>query len=131
MQPRRPPQTQRARRLRHDATEAEQRLWYHLRSRQVAGAKFRRQQPIGPYYADFCSVELKLVIEVDGGQHMERRRQDEARTASLKRSGYRVLRFWNTDVLENLSAVLDCIETTVVEQRSSARGEKRTLDPLT
>ena len=131
MQPRRPPQTQRARKLRLDATEAEQRLWYHLRSRQLAGATFRRQQPIGPYYADFCSVELKLVIEVDGGQHMEPCEQDDVRTAFLKRSGYRVLRFWNTDILGNLGGVLGCIETAVAEQRSSTRGEKRAGDPLT
>jgi len=111
------PQTRRARSLRHEATEAEQRLWHRLRSRQLVGAKFRRQQPVGPYFADFCSVEVMLIVEVDGGQHTEHRDQDAARTAFLQRCGYRVLRFWNTEVLENPDGVLGRIERIVTERR--------------
>ncbi len=121
----------RARQLRREQTDAERRLWRHLRGRAVAQAKFRRQEPIGKYYADFCSVEMKLIIEVDGGQHADSREEDEVRTQFLKRSGYRVLRLWNNDVLANLDGVLGCIAATVAEQRTKMRGEKTSLNPLT
>ncbi|MCK6554739.1 endonuclease domain-containing protein [Candidatus Binatia bacterium] len=98
--------TRRARRLRRRATDAEGRLWYHVRARQVDGAKFRRQEPLGPYMVDFCCVESRLVVEVDGGQHFEQREYDEERSRFLELSGYRVLRFWNNEVMENIEGVL-------------------------
>jgi primosomal protein N' (replication factor Y) len=101
------PPTRRARRLRTHSTDAERRLWRHLRNRQVAGAKFRRQHPFPPYVVDFCCVERRLVVEVDGGQHEENR--DRARTEFLQSKGFRVLRFWNNDVLTNTEGVLESI----------------------
>ncbi|NWL75975.1 hypothetical protein DM872_03820 [Pseudomonas taiwanensis] len=97
-----------ARQLRVGQTDAEQRLWRHLRNRQLSGLKFRRQQPLGPYFADFYCHDCKLVIEVDGGQHLESA-VDAIRDAWLKASGYRVLRFWNHDVLQQTDAVFEAI----------------------
>jgi adenine-specific DNA-methyltransferase len=96
-------------------TDAEQLLWRQLRDRQFAGIKFRRQEPIGPYFADFCCVERKLIIEVDGGQHDDAAQieYDRRRTAELKRRGYRVLRFWNNEVLGELTGVLEVIEEII------------------
>ncbi|MDX7875860.1 endonuclease domain-containing protein [Aeromonas veronii] len=100
-----------AKRLRRDATLAEQKLWQQLRNRRLAGVKFRRQMPIGPYVVDFISLEQGLVIEVDGSQHDEQaaRKHDETRTAYLNQQGFRVIRVWNNDVLSRLNAVLDFI----------------------
>ncbi len=98
----------RARRLRLDATDAEKRLWYRLRARQIDGAKFVRQDPIGPYVVDFSCRERKLVVEVDGGQHATDKR-DALRDSWLIDRGYRVLRFWNNDVLANTEGVLESI----------------------
>jgi very-short-patch-repair endonuclease len=78
--------------------------------RQLAGAKFRRQHPIGRFIADFCCIEARLVIEIDGGQHGERSREDEQRSGYLAAQGYRVIRFWNNDVLQQLDGVLQQIE---------------------
>ena len=103
------PRTLLARRQRRQATDAENKLWLHLRSRQLDGVKFRRQQPVGDFIVDFCALDVKLVVELDGGQHAERLVQDAERSAFLERSGYRVLRFWNNQVLENLDAVLERI----------------------
>lgn len=97
-----------ARRLRRDMTDAECLMWHHLRNRAFTGCKFRRQHPIGPYVADFACVEHRLVVELDGGQHVASAR-DAARDAWLERRGYQVLRFWNNDVFEALDAVLDSI----------------------
>jgi very-short-patch-repair endonuclease len=98
-----------ARQLRRDQTDAEQRLWAKLRDRQLGGAKFRRQHPIGPFVADFCCPQRKLVVELDGGQHAEGVAADQKRSRFLKAQGYRVLRFWNHDVLGNTEAVLERI----------------------
>lgn len=98
-----------ARDLRRDMTDAERLLWRHLRRRQVEGLKFRRQHPIGCFIVDFVCIEAALVIEVDGGQHGERQEQDAARTIWLNRQGYRVLRFWNNDVLDDIDAVRQAI----------------------
>ena len=95
----------RARELRKNATEAEKRMWHALREK-IPGVKFRRQVPIGAYYADFLCFSAKLVIEVDGGQHGEAQDYDARRTAFLKAQGYRVIRFWNNDVLENTDGVI-------------------------
>ncbi|MXY79836.1 MAG: endonuclease domain-containing protein [Chloroflexi bacterium] len=101
--------TSRARQLRRDATDAEQRLWSVLRDRQLAGDKFRRQTPIGPYIADFLCMQRRLVIELDGGQHQQRADSDRERTRFLESRGYRVLRFWNNDVFDDLESVVDAI----------------------
>ena len=100
-----------AKRLRRDATLAEQKLWQQLRNRRLAGVKFRRQMPIGPYVVDFISLEQGLVIEVDGSQHGTQANQihDKARTAYLNQQGFRVIRVWNNDVLGRLNSALDFI----------------------
>lgn len=90
----------RARRLRNNMTDAEQALWKSLRMRQMAGAKFRRQQPIGPYIVDFVSFGSRLVVEADGGQRTRQADSDAKRTAWLEGQGFRVLRFWDHEVLQ-------------------------------
>ena len=101
-----------ARGLRKRQTDAERALWNKLRSKQIEGVKFRRQQPIGPYIVDFVSLERKLIIEIDGGQHNERkvREKDQEREEWLKEKGYQILRFWNNDVLTNIEGVLERIK---------------------
>ena len=98
----------RASALRRAETDAERSLWQHVRNRKLSGAKFRRQQPIGPYIVDFFCPEAKLIIELDGSHH-DRDRQsemDRCRTRFLVEVGYRILRFWNSDVQQNLAGVL-------------------------
>ena len=104
---------QRERRLRRDQTDAERLLWQHLRDRRLLGWKFRRQHRIGPYFADFACVEAMLVVELDGSQHLTQQRHDEVRTRFLQAQGYRVLRFWNDDVLRETDAVLTAITTAL------------------
>ena len=101
--------TARARQLRKSLTDAERVLWNILRNRQVLGYRFRRQAPIGPYIVDFVCFESRLVIEVDGGQHVEQANYDADRTGWLEGAGYRVIRFWNSQVLEETEAVRDAI----------------------
>jgi adenine-specific DNA-methyltransferase len=103
------------RKLRREQTDAEKALWAKLKSRQMEGVKFRRQHPLGPYIVDFISLERKIILEVDGGQHNEReaRRRDEERVAWLKERGYRVLRFWNDEVLTNMNGVLEKIKEAI------------------
>ena len=84
-------------------------MWAALRNRGLDGCKFRRQFPIGPYVADFACLSHRLVVELDGGQHADAIGQDEARTGFLVEGGYRVLRFWNNDVLMQRGAVLQAI----------------------
>ena len=103
-----PVSTSRARRLRSNATSAELRLWNRLRGRAIDGYKFIRQQPIGPYVVDFVCRERRLVVEVDGGQHADNVR-DRARDEWLRGYNYRVLRFWNNDVMNNMDGVLEVI----------------------
>ncbi len=95
----------RARKLRHEMTEAEARLWKHLRAHRLGGWPFRRQHPIPPYIVDFASPEVRVVVEVDGGQHAGSE-PDVERDASLSAQGWTVLRFWNNDVLANTEGVL-------------------------
>jgi very-short-patch-repair endonuclease len=102
--------------LRRDATEAEKKLWQHLRQPPFKAHHFRRQATIGTYFADFASHQAKIVIEVDGGQHADSV-SDEARTSYLNANGYRVLRFWNNDVLQNMSGVLLTIDTVLNADR--------------
>jgi len=109
----------RARELRRQMTDAEALLWHHLRNRQLSGSKFRRQHPIGQYYADFACPEKKLVIEVDGGQHATNEDADKRRSESLAASGYRVLRFWNHDVLTDVETILEKILCSLCEEAPS------------
>ncbi|HLC25197.1 MAG TPA: DUF559 domain-containing protein [bacterium] len=99
----------RARRLRRDETEAERKLWGRLRARQMEDAKFRRQHLVGCFITDFCCPEHGLVIELDGGQHAMQEKSDRARSALLAKQGYRVLRFWDHEVMENIEVVLEQI----------------------
>jgi very-short-patch-repair endonuclease len=103
--------SERARKLRREKTDAERRLWQALRELNRQGYQFRQQAPIGPYIADFVDHSAKLVIEVDGGQHGEPKMQttDAVRTRWLEANGYRVLRFWNTDVLKDTQSTMDTI----------------------
>ena len=94
-----------ARTLRKNQTDAERKLWHHLRAREFESIKFRRQQPIGRFIADFVSFEKKLVIELDGGQHTEE--MDKQRDLWLKEQGFRILRFWDNDVFQNMDGVLE------------------------
>ena len=107
----------RARSLRRNATDAERRLWHYLRRRQIEGFRFRRQVPIGGYIADFACLEAKLVIEVDGGQHQEMRRRDAERDRRIAACGYKLLRFWDNDVLRETESVLEQIHRTLTECR--------------
>jgi very-short-patch-repair endonuclease len=116
--------THRARQLRRNSTEAEKRLWTSLRQ-SLPGFKWRRQMPVGPYIADFACFAEKLVVELDGGQHAASE-TDAARTAFLESQGYRVLRFWNNDVLANTDGVLEQISLSLgrgKEQRQLRKGE--------
>ena len=119
--------SKRARELRQSSTDAERRLWKALRARQLGGYKFRRQQSIGPFIADFVCVPHKFIIELDGSQHAESA-YDEARTAWLQEHGWRVLRFWNNDVLLNTEGVVEAIqkelgtEPTLTRPQADARG---------
>jgi very-short-patch-repair endonuclease len=99
----------RAGELRRELTPAERKLWAHLRNDQL-GVNFRRQHAIGPYITDFSCIQKKLVIELDGGQHIEQEDYDNERTAFLQSKGYRVLRFWNNDVMNDLNAVIGVIQ---------------------
>ena len=97
------------RRLRNNMTDAELRLWQCLRRRQMDGFRFRRQHPFGNYILDFVCLEKMLVIEVDGGQHGENVERDKARTVRLSAAGFRVLRFWDNEVLGDIEAVKESI----------------------
>ncbi|NKB59989.1 MAG: DUF559 domain-containing protein [Alphaproteobacteria bacterium] len=105
-----------ARKLRGNLTDAEQRLWYRLRRRQCAGFRFRRQVPLGAYIVDFACLSENLVIEVDGGQHADDAERDAVRTAWLEGNGFRVIRFWNNEVLRHTDGVVEVIERTLRER---------------
>ncbi|HEX8168083.1 MAG TPA: DUF559 domain-containing protein [Beijerinckiaceae bacterium] len=112
------PRTPRVRALRGAATEAERKLWRGLRTLPLEDTHWRRQAPIGRYVADFACHRLRLVIEVDGAQHGfdDERCRDEVRTAALASAGYRVLRFWNHEVLHETQSVLDTIYAAAAER---------------
>jgi very-short-patch-repair endonuclease len=120
-----------AKRLRREMTDAERKLWGALRSSKLEGAKFRRQQPIGPFVADFVCQRHRLIVEADGGQHVASN-TDDRRTAFLESKGYRVLRFWNNEIMSNLDGVADVIAAALsvphpaqaaLESPSPSRGE--------
>ena len=124
------PTLAKAKRLRRNLTDAERKLWDVLRSRQFEDAKFRRQQPVGPFIVDFVCQQHRLIIEADGSQHDVEK--DAPRTAFLEDAGYRVMRFWNNDVLENLDGVAQAIAAALatphpaqaaLESPSPSRGE--------
>ena len=117
-----PERTERARELRRDMTKAEWLLWRELRSAAM-GASFRRQHPIGPYFADFCCPSLKIVIELDGSQHADNVERDRRRTAHLNQQGYEVLRFWNNEVRDELEGVCLAI-SDLVKRRLFEQGER-------
>jgi crossover junction endodeoxyribonuclease RuvC len=112
-----PSETARTKRLRRDQTETERRLWNQLRAHRFAGLKFRRQEPILGFTADFVCHEHRLVIELDGSQHGVFTAADERRTAMLGQAGFRVLRFYNNDVADNMEGVLATIAAAVAEPR--------------
>ena len=97
------------RRLRKNPTDAEQRLWNCLRQRQFGDFKFRRQHPFENYVIDFVCLEAMLVVEVDGGQHAEQQQEDALRTSALIHAGFKVLRFWNNEVMQDIDAVKESI----------------------
>ncbi len=109
----------RARELRRDATDAEKLMWRALREK-LPGTKWRRQVPIGPYFADFLCFSAKLIVELDGGQHAAAADYDQRRTGALEAHGYRVLRFWNNDVMENLDGILTAISLSLREREGAA-----------
>jgi very-short-patch-repair endonuclease len=107
--------TNNARFLRKNQTDVEQLLWKHLRNRNLFNYKFRRQFPVEPYIADFACLELKLIIELDGGQHANQINYDDKRSLFLERLGFKVVRFWNNDVINNTVGVLEAIRLVVLE----------------
>lgn len=113
-----------SRKLRLNQTDAEIRLWSRLKSRQLLGVKFVRQEPIGRYVCDFVCREIKLIVEADGGQHSESKR-DEVRDRYLCELGYRILRFWNNDILSNTEGVLSAIRSELEDSSPSPRPSPR------
>ena len=109
-----------ARALRRNATDTERAMWHLLRSRRFDGVKFRRQVPIGPYVVDFASIRHRLVVELDGGQHADSL-SDAKRDAFLAAEGWRVLRFWNHEALQNRNGVLEVIQLALTPTLSRKR----------
>jgi adenine-specific DNA-methyltransferase len=104
-----------ARELRTNSTDAERCLWYYLRNRRMGGYRFRRQMPIGAYIADFVCLRARLIVELDGGQHADFLLDDLERTQDLARRGFRVVRFWNNEVLQQTEAVLESILEALIQ----------------
>ena len=115
--------TIRSRELRNRPTDAEKRLWAILRNRQIHGCRFNRQVPIGPYICDFVARSERVIVEVDGGQHSES--SDADRTRILLRQGYRLIRFWNNDVLGNIEGVVTELEQFLEDRPSPNPSRKR------
>jgi very-short-patch-repair endonuclease len=99
----------RAKQLHRNLSPAEEKLWQHLRAHHMSDVHFRNQHAIGSYIVDFCAPRKKLIIELDGSQHLDQKEYDEARTAYLELRGYKVLRFWNHDVMNHIDEVLNVI----------------------
>src|SRR5215208_6386753 len=108
--------TERSRDLRRESSRAEQVCWELLRAKRMAGTKFRRQHPIGPYFADFACISKKLVIEIDGEHHAFQVEADAHRTAAMEREGWRVIRFWANEVVQNREGVWSAIEIALGNQ---------------
>ena len=104
-----------AKTLRKRSTDAELILWQRLKARRLEGIKFRRQQPIEDFIVDFLSFEKRIIIELDGGQHAEDRQKDRERDKLLTKAGFKVLRFWNNEIFENLDGVLERIQQACLQ----------------
>ncbi|MFA9201024.1 MAG: endonuclease domain-containing protein [Cypionkella sp.] len=114
-----PELTKRARAMRKEMTEPETRLWLHLRAERFQGVKFRRQKVVGAYIVDFAANDPKLVVELDGDTHAEVSAYDLARTRFLEAEGYRVVRYWNNEVMANLDGVLAHLANVIAQLRDS------------
>jgi very-short-patch-repair endonuclease len=130
--------TQRARELRRAMTPTEKRLWSHLRGRRFTGFKFRRQTPIAGYIADFYCAQARLIIELDGESHVGREDHDENRRQAIEARGFKVLRVWDTEVYDEMDAVLELIwrecvlrGTPLTPDPSPPRGEGRKAEEPT
>ena len=113
---------QKTKQLRSNSTDAERNLWAHIRNRRLEGWKFRRQLPVGQYIVDFACPELRLIIEIDGGQHAEQVLYDLGRTKFLQTKGYRVVRFWNNEVLGNIEGVLEALTLTLSQRERELKS---------
>ena len=118
-----------ARKLRHQSTDAERMLWKYLRAHRMAGYKFKRQVVIEPYIVDFTCLEARLIVEADGGQHLEQVEDDLQRSVFLESLGYKVVRFWNHEILCDIHSVLEQIHSYLIEAPSpqpspGGRGRK-------
>jgi very-short-patch-repair endonuclease len=118
-----------ARKLRKNQTDAENRMWYYLRNRRLGGYKFVREYVIGKYIADFVCREKKLIIEVDGGQHMAAEAYDQQRTRNLEAVGYRVVRVWNNEVFKNIQGVMEQILNVLESMPPDKKPSSPTLLP--
>jgi very-short-patch-repair endonuclease len=112
-----PKMMHRAGELRHEPTPAQAKLWKFLRLQQLDGTHFRRQYAIDKYIVDFCAPRAKLIIEVDGSQHLDQQDHDAERTEFLKAKGYRVLRFWNNDILNNIQGVMATVLQVIPDKQ--------------
>jgi very-short-patch-repair endonuclease len=121
----------RARRLRREMTEPERKLWRFLRERPLVGVKFRRQVPVGNFIADFCCGEHQLIVELDGGQHAEQEDADASRSRFLAEKGFRVLRFWNDQVLNGAEFVVEeILKAIALDARAPSPGARDARRPL-
>ncbi len=106
-----------ARKLRRSSTDVERKLWHRIRDKQIEEFRFRRQRPIEKYIVDFICLEAQLIVELDAGQHAENVAHDQKRSAFLHERGYRVLRFWNSEVIENIEGVLERLREVLLLTR--------------
>ena len=106
-----------ARKLRRSTTDVERKLWHRIRDKQIEGFRFRRQRPVGRFIVDFICLDARLIVELDGGQHAENVAHDKKRSAFLESLGYRVLRFWNNEVIENMDGVLERLREALLLTR--------------
>ena len=111
--------------LRRERTEAEDRVWQRIRNRQIGGFKWRFQHTVGERVGDFVCLEAMLIVEIDGSQHDEQ--VDRRRTAELEARGFAVIRFWNSDVFENLDGVLEAMLAAAQQRQEEVRSKKKTL----
>lgn len=120
----------RAKQLRSNPKEQEKELWYHLRASRFQNRKFYRQFIIEPYIVDFVQRDLKLIIELDGGQHCEEKQKDEKRTKALEQQGFEVIRFWNNEMEENLNGVLDTLSLALSRRERELKDKTKVIPTL-
>ena len=121
--------TVKARTFRQNQTDAELAFWHVVKAKRFHGYKFRRQHPVGPFYADFACIEHMLVVEIDGGQHAENKK-DAERTAYLESKGFEVIRFWNNDVLSNMEGMLHTLSLTLSRRERELNSTHQSPLPL-